>query len=198
MTAPENDSPPPANWIRGAGVVAVAVVVGIVLMPSATRPPIQVASASESTPTSPAGGTTTTAAGATTTTTARTTTTTAAPTVLPGASAIHVLVANGTSISGLAGGVGTYLRTRGFGTLAAANATTRVSATQVYAAAGEQRAATTVVGALGLSAGVVQPSSAVAPVASTAGATVVVIAGPDLARLAPGASTSSASSASTR
>ena len=147
MTEQANDSPRPANWIRGVGVVAVAVVVGIVLMPSATRPPLALSNASQTTPTLtvPPSVTTTTTAGRTPTSAARSTTTTAAPTVLPGASAVHVLVANGTSITGLAGGVASYLRTRGFGTLSAANATTRVSATQIYAAAGQSHAAALVV-----------------------------------------------------
>jgi hypothetical protein len=64
------------------------------------------------------------------------------------------------------------------------NSTMKVTATQVYAAAGQQVAATLVVNALGLPTGDVQPSSAVAPVASTGGATVVVIVGPDLSRFA--------------
>jgi hypothetical protein len=114
---------------------------------------------------------------------ARTTTTTGG--VLAGASAIHVLVANGTSISHLAEGAASYLHGRGFVTLTPTNSTSKVTATQVYAASGQQVAATLVVNALGLPAGAVQPSSAVAPVASTGGATVVVIVGPDLSRLAP-------------
>jgi predicted transcriptional regulator len=102
------------------------------------------------------------------------------------------LTANGTSITGLAGGASTYLRSRGFVTVPVTNATTKVTTTQVYAAAGQQGAATAVVNALGLSSNAIQPASAVAPVASTSGANVVVVVGPDLSRLAPTGSTTSA------
>ena len=161
--ADHGDTVLPAGWLRGVGVVVVAVVIGALLMPSATRAPLGLAA--RSTPT-----------------TAPRTTTTG---VLPGAGAIHVLVANGTSITGLAGGTTAYLKSRGFVTLAGTNATQKVSGTQVYAASGQQVAATVVAGALGIPSNAIQPASAVAPVSSTGGATVVVIAGPDLARFAP-------------
>jgi hypothetical protein len=172
--------PGPSHRLRGVGVVVVAVVIGALLMPSATRPPLHVvtAASSSSTTTTPPRGTTST-------------TTTTLPTVVPGASSIHVLVANATTVPHLAAGVATYLRSRGYVTLTPVNASTHVSATQVFAAAGQQGAAGTVVSVLGLSAAAIQPSSAVAPVASTGGATVVVIVGPDLDRLAPPATTAS-------
>ena len=192
MTIHDPFEPPPTSsrWLRGLLVVVVAVVIGALLLPSATRPPIVPASAQAATstttvPPNPGPSFPPASPGHSTTTTSVAPTTTAVATVVPGASAIHVLVANGTSISGLAGGVSAYLRSRGFGTIAAVNATTKVSATQVYAAAGQQGAATTVVNALGLTSGTIQPTSAVAPVANTSGATAVVIAGPDLARYAP-------------
>ncbi len=182
----------PANWMRGVAVVVVAVVIGVLLMPSATRAPLTLSSTSQTT--------TTTVAGGTTSTTTRTTPTTATtlPAVVPGASSIRVLVANATSITGLAGGVASYLHSRGYVVQPAVNATTKVTATQVYAASGQQAAAGTVAGALGLSAGIIQPPSAVVPVASTGGAAVIVIAGPDLGRLAPGASASTTTGAAAR
>jgi hypothetical protein len=160
----------------------VAVVIGALLMPSATRAPLKVVSASQSTPTTTPTSTTAPKSRSTTTTQA---------TIVPGASSIHVLVVNGTSISGLAGGTATYLRSRGFLTLPAANATTKVTGTQVYAVSGPSSAATTVTNALGLTASTIQPTTAVVPVRSTTGANVVVVTGPDLARLAPGSTTSS-------
>jgi len=166
----------PAGWLRGVAVVAVAAVVGIVFLPSATRAPLHAVTAASSSPP-------TTAARTTTSTT--TTTTTTLPTVVPGAGAIHVLVANGTTITGLAAGVDTYLHSRGYTVIGAVNATAKVSVTRVYAATGEQGAAGTVVSVLGLPASVIQAPQSVAPVASAAGATVVVVAGPDLGRLAP-------------
>ncbi|HUI03004.1 MAG TPA: LytR C-terminal domain-containing protein [Acidimicrobiales bacterium] len=175
--ADHGDTVLPAGWLRGVGVVVVAVVIGALLMPSATRAPLGLAA--RSTPTTTAGPQG--ATGTTSTTAPRTTTTG----VLPGAGAIHVLVANGTSITGLAGGTTAYLKSRGFVTLAGTNATQKVSGTQVYAASGQQVAATVVAGALGIPSNAIQPASAVAPVSSTGGATVVVIAGPDLARFAP-------------
>jgi hypothetical protein len=182
-------SAPPSGVLRGVGVVVVAVVIGALLMPSATRGPLNVTTASQTSPTttppssSSSSSTTTVAHGAATTTTQAT--------IVAGAALIHVLVANGTTITNLAGGTSTYLRSRGFSTLPALDATTKVTGTLVYAGSGDRSAATTVANALGLSSNNIQPVSAVPPVASAAGANVVVIAGPDLARLAPGSTTSS-------
>ena len=69
-----------------------------------------------------------------------------------------------------------------------------MTGTQVYAVSGPSSAATTVTNALGLTSSTVQPTTAVAPVRSTVGANVVVVVGPDLARLAPGSTTSSTGS----
>jgi hypothetical protein len=168
-----SESSAPSGWLRGVGVVAVAVVIGVLLMPSATRAPLLLKTVATSTPTT------------TPPRSASTTTTVTLPSVVPGASAIHVLVANGTTVINLAGGTSTYLRSRGFSTLPALDAKTKVTATQVYPVSGSQSAAETVVEVLGLSSSAVQPTSAAPPVASAAGATVVVIAGTDLARLAP-------------
>jgi len=168
-----SDSSASSGWLRGVGVVAVAVVIGVLLMPSATRAPLQLKTVSTSTPTS------------TPSRNAPTTTTVTLPSVVPGASAIHVLVANGTTVTNLAGGTSTYLRSRGFATLPALDAKTKVTASQVYSVSGPQSAAATVIEVLGLSSSALQPASAVPPVSSAAGANVVVIAGTDLARLAP-------------
>jgi hypothetical protein len=175
--------PAPSGFLRGVGVVVVAVIIGALLMPSGTRAPLHVATASQSSPTTTP----------TTTVPPRSTTTTLA-TIVPGSSSIHVLVVNGTSITDLAGGTATYLRSRGFLTLPATNATTKVTGTQVYAVSGPSSSATTVTNALGLTASTIQPTTAVAPVHSTAGANVVVVTGPDLARLAPGATTTTGAS----
>ena len=177
-------SPAPTGFLRGVGVVVVALIIGALLMPSGTRAPLEVAAASQS------SAPTTTTTSTTTAPRAGTTTTTQA-TIVPGASSIHVLVVNGTSITGLAGGTATYLRSRGFLTLPSTNATTKVTGTQVYAMSGPSSSATTVTNALGLTSSTIQPTTAVAPVHSTAGANVVVVTGPDLARLAPGSTTSS-------
>jgi LytR cell envelope-related transcriptional attenuator len=177
----------PTGWTRGVGVVAVAVVIGALLMPSATRAPLNVTTASQFTPTSTAPTTTVPKAAPTTT----------QATIVAGASLIHVTVANGTTVPNLAGSTSAYLRTRGFTTLPARDATTKVPASLVYAAATEQSAASTVADALGLPASAIQAPSAVPPVSTTGGATVVVIAGPDLARLASAGSPTSSTGAST-
>jgi len=171
----------PSGFLRGGAVLVVGVVLGALLMPSATRAPLNVTAASQSTPTTTSPSTTTTRPRSTTTTQA---------TIVPGASSIHVLVVNGTTITGLAGGTSTYLHSRGFLILPATNATTKVTGTQVYAVSGPSSAATSVTNALGLPASTVQPTTAVPPVHGTAGANVVVVAGPDLARLAPGSTSS--------
>ena len=182
----------PRTSFRGVIVVAVAFVVCIWLLPSATRPPAAVP-ASASTPTTTAGTTTSTttahahAAGTTTTAphsghSATTTTTVPAP------ATIHVLVANGTNTNGVAGAVTTDLGQKGYGTLTAANSLTRVTASQVYPTGGSAAAAQEVAQTLGLPTSSVQAVGAPAPVSSSTGATVVVIAGPDLAaRFGPSA-----------
>jgi hypothetical protein len=176
----DRDFPAPTGFLRGVGVVIVAVVIGVLLLPSGTRAPLGVRTVSASTP--PPASPTTTVPNSTTTTLA---------TIVPGSASIHVLVANGTSITDLAGGTSTYLKSRGFLTLPATNSTTKVTGTQVYAVSGPSSSATTVTEALGLPASTIQPTSAVAPVHSTTGANVVVIAGPDLVRLAPTGTTTS-------
>jgi hypothetical protein len=184
----DREFPAPTGFLRGVGVVIVAVVIGVLLLPSATRAPLGVKTVSASTPPTASPTTTVPRAGSTTTTLA---------TIVPGAASIHVLVANGTSITDLAGGTSTYLRSRGFLTLTATNATTKVTGTQVYVVSGPSSSATSVTEALGLPASTVQPTSAVAPVHSTTGANVVVVAGPDLVRLAPTGSTTSSAGAPT-
>ena len=69
-----------------------------------------------------------------------------------------MLVANGTSITDLAGGTTAYLKSRGFVMLAATNSSQKVSGTQVYAASGQQVAATVVVNALGVPSNAIQPA----------------------------------------
>ena len=168
---------------RGWALVVLAVVVGALLMPSATRTSASATgtAVAAGTPSGGAGATTsTTAAPGTTTTTAHraTTTTTFAPTVSP--SSIKVLVANGTNTNGAAASVSAFLSGKGFVTGKPANALTTVSATQVYAVNGAVADAQEVAQALGLGSSSVEPTSMPAPVSSTGGANVVVIVGPDV------------------
>ncbi len=111
----------------------------------------------------------------TATTVPPTTTTTIPP------SSVAVLVANGTQVNGLAGRTTTTLKSAGWGTLPAVNATAQVSKTMVYYVAGFQQPAAAVASALGLPSDVVAPYASGVPVGTVGSAKVVVVAGPDLA-----------------
>ena len=159
--------------LRGWLLVVVAIVVGAVLLPSATRASLTEAGARQATTTTPgtqAIGTTTLPAASSTTAT----TTAVAP------SSIKVLVANGTNTNGAASTVSSFLSGKGFATLTPVNALTVVHASQVYAVADQLAAARQVVAALGLTDAAIQPSSTPIPVSGVGPAMVVVIVGPDL------------------
>jgi hypothetical protein len=166
-------------------IVVLAVVIGALVMPSATRAPLAVVT------TRVAAGTPRGSSSTTTSLPARSSTTT---TTTPAHAGIHVLVANATSVNGVAGSVTTFLGGKGFATLTAANALVKLTASQIYfTASGSAAAADEVASALSLASTTVKPASAVAPVASAAGASVVVIAGADLAaRFAPASTTTTA------
>lgn len=154
---------------RGLLLVIGAVIVGALLMPSATRTPLKSTAA--------AAVTSGTSASVTPPSTVPTTTVPAsAPT-----SSVKVLVANGTNTNGAAANVASLLSGKGFATLSPVDALTTVSSTQVYAVGGDAAAAEQVARALGLSASAVQPSSTPVPVSNSGGADVVVVVGPDLA-----------------
>ena len=159
--------------LRGWLLVVVAVVVGAVLLPSATRssltgPGAGAAAATTTVPVQSASSTTLPPASSTT----------AAQTVP--ASAIKVLVANGTNTNGAATTVNSFLSGKGFSTLTPVNALTVVHTSQVYAVANQLAAAREVVAALGLTDAAIQPSSTPIPVSSVGPALVVVVVGPDL------------------
>jgi LytR cell envelope-related transcriptional attenuator len=170
---------------RGVLLVAVALVIGVLLLPSATRAPLavgatQTAKTAQTTPVhSPSKK-------------SKTSTSTTAP--APAPSSIHVLVANATQVDGVAGAVTTFLGGKGFATLTAVNATTALSSSQIfYTAAGSVPDADEVASALSLAASTIQGAGATPPVQSAAGASVVVIAGSDLAaRFVPSSSSTTA------
>ncbi|HAM03292.1 MAG TPA: hypothetical protein DCQ30_13865 [Acidimicrobiaceae bacterium] len=162
---------------RGIVLVIAAVIVGAVLLPSATRPPLSsAATAATTTPTSPSSPSSSSGSEAPPSSTSTTST---APVNAP-PSSIKVLVANGTNSNGAAAAVSSFLNGKGFGTLSPVDALTTVSASQVYAVGGATAAARQVATALGLSASAVEPSTQPIPVSSVGNATVVVIVGPDL------------------
>jgi len=94
---------------------------------------------------------------------------------------IKVLVANGTSMSGLAGTVSTTLRGKGYNTLASTNASLKVASTSVYFQPGYQADAVALATVLGLAPSAVMPMPATLPVASVSGVNILVVVGPDLA-----------------
>ncbi|MGH9028418.1 MAG: LytR C-terminal domain-containing protein [Acidimicrobiales bacterium] len=171
---PSEDFGPPerTGLVRGILLAGVAVLLGVLLLPSATRAPLEVVSSRSSSTTQPSSPSTT-APGRSSAT---------PPTTAPAASSIHVLVANGTSVNGVAGSVTTFLGGKGFQTLTATNSQTALSSSEIFfTSAGSTADANEVASALGLPSSVIQAASSPAPVSSTSGAEVVVVAGQDLA-----------------
>lgn len=160
---------------RGAGLLVVAVVLGIALLHAFNKNPYQ-ASSTGSGVARPARGVTTVpspSAGAT----AAPTTSSVRPT-----NTIRVLPANGSGVTGAASRMHDKLINLGYNALAPTNASSANNATTKveYASgfAGEARALAT---ALGLPDSAAVPIGTPAPVANTLGADIVVIVGQDLA-----------------
>jgi hypothetical protein len=162
--------------VLGVLIVVVAVVIGVLLLPSATRLPLAAnASPATTTTVAVAGSAHGHGHGS-----GHSSTTTTSTTVPP--SAIHVLVANATTTNGVAGAVTTFLASKGFATLTATNALVKVTSSEIYTVGGATADTDAVTTVLGLAPTSIEPAAAAgAPVSSTAGANVVVIVGPDLA-----------------
>jgi hypothetical protein len=139
----------------------------------------------------PTTSTSSTAAGSSATTTTRpvhpTTTTTAPPSHVP------VLVANASGVTGAAGAVTTELQTAGWTVLPPVNASARVTTSNVYYVAGQQKAAESVATSLHLPSSAVVAYTTSAPVSSISTAEVLVVVGPDLANPPAGTTTSTVS-----
>jgi hypothetical protein len=114
----------------------------------------------------------------TTTVPAEATTTTTLATKPP--AEVSVRVANASGTSGVASKTRTTLSGKGYTQVAIGDAPSVVTSTQVLYAEGAQGDAAAVAAALGLPATAVQPMPSPPPVALQ-GATVLVLAGPDLA-----------------
>ncbi len=105
-------------------------------------------------------------------------------------SAIRVLVANGTSVTGAATRFTNALRTAGYNVLSPVNSTSPAVSSVVYFEKGDRADAMAVAQFLGVGAGAVQPAPSSLPVQSSMGAMVLVMIGPDLAnQAAPSAAT---------
>jgi hypothetical protein len=154
--------------LRGAGLLAVAVILGIVLLRNGGGDPYSRALR--------------TVASSTPEITVRppTATTITVPVRTPGD--VKVLPANGTTISGA--GLATFnrLKQAGYNVLAASNTTTPATTSNVYFNPGFDREARVVAQLLGLPDSAVQPMPTPPPVGDTRGSDVIVVVGPDLAR----------------
>ena len=156
-------------------LVAIAVLIGVFLLRRNGTPPVTVAVV-------PTTTTTTTTAVSPTTTPAASGPTSSTVAVRTPAN-VKVLVANGSSVAGLATRTSTKLHSAGYDTLASTNATVKALATVVYYAPSFQPEALVVARQLGVQVSAVKPLPAQGqvPVANLNGADVLVVAGPDLA-----------------
>lgn len=172
---PQPKTPPGQGSVaRGAILVAVALVIGVLLLRDDDSATTQVAvgsdTAGEIDDTEPEDGGEEDAD-------ATTTTTTEAPRP---AAEVKVLVANGSGVNGAAGGTTDALEALGYVTGTPANAE-RVPTTVVYFTTGFEAEATALAEAIGAAEDAVTPMPAVAPVDDLQLANVLVHLGPDLA-----------------
>jgi len=156
---------------RGAAVLVVAVIIGILLLNKVDDPPARRVATGD-------GGSGT----------AETTTTVAesVPTTVPvrPPAEVKVLSANGTKVNGAAGKTRDALKALGYNVLSPIETKKPVEASVVYFTPGFDREAQTVAQALKLPPTSVQPLPAVAalPVSDLRGANVVAVVGPELAK----------------
>lgn len=163
MSARRSD--PVASPARGAILVAIAVVVGLVLIRSGLDTSEIASSTGDS------GGRSTTTAGETTSTTAAAR--------QPGD--VTVIVANASGIDGAASRLTTTLKGKGYNAVEPTNASANVSTTTVHFVAGYEAEAKAVAAAFGAPASAATPMPSPAPISNLAGAQVLVLLGPDLA-----------------
>lgn len=165
---------------RGILLLAVAFLIGIVLLQKVDAPARddQVSAGSDDTEET------------TTTTTVEpiVTTTTAA---LRQPKDVRVLTANGTSIKGAGGRIKDKLLAAGYNALAATDTKTPASASAVYFTPGFEREAAVIAQIVGLAPATVQAMPNPAPVADLKAANVLVVVGPEIAQAAPAGSTTS-------
>jgi hypothetical protein len=155
---------------RGAGLLLVAVVLGILLLRSGGGDPYSRSVQTGSLP-SPA------------LTSLPTATTVTVPVRSP--ADVKMLPVNGTTTANAAGATGAKLKAAGYNVLAATNTTRQATASNVFYEAGYEREARVAAQLLGLPDTAVQPMPTPPPVADTRGANLIVVVGPDLARATP-------------
>src|SRR3954468_1070204 len=156
---------------RGVVLLVIALGLGILLLQSTDRSPTLTTTQAATPTTVPP----TTAPPAPTTTT------------LPPAhdpKTVKVLAANGSTVNGLALKTKDKVAAAGYDALSPVTATQKVTATQIWYAAGYQPDALAIAALLGLPPTAVAPIPAKVPVPGGTTAHVVVLAGPDLSALA--------------
>ena len=168
---------------RGAVLLAVAVILGVVLLNAADDPPPDRVSAD---PTEEEGE-----SGTTSTTLPPTTLATVPP---RSPQEVKVLPTNGTAVKGVAGKARDTLQAAGYNVLAPTDATKATSSNVFFTSAEYEREAQAVASALGLPATAVTayPTSPPLPVTDPKGANVVVVVGPELAQQLSGTTTTTA------
>jgi hypothetical protein len=101
---------------------------------------------------------------------------------------VKVLVANGSTVNGLAGRLSARLHNQGYDTVGTGNATQAAMTSKVYYQTGFATEATTVAELLKLPPSAAQPMPSPPPVKDLGAANIVVDAGPDLASGSSGSS----------
>jgi hypothetical protein len=167
---------------KALALVAVAVLIGVLLLHRNGPGSVNVAVTRQPTTTAKSPSATRPSTGGATTLPSATTT---LPTRAP--QDVKVLVANGTSVAKQAARYSDKLHSLGYDTLATTDTTVKVPASVVYFVAGFQQDAVVLAAHLGLAATTVQPMPAAGhiPVTNLNGANILLAVGPDLAN-APG------------
>ena len=198
---PHTGSSGSLSVVRAVAVLILFVVAVAVLVSVGTRPSVSSTPTTTTTPTTApvAGSTTTTTAAAaagapasstTTTTTAHHTTTTraghkgstkATTTTTAPHSATTVVVANATTVNGLAAHFSTVIGAGGWTMQTPLDASTSEATSAVYYAPGQQEQAASIATTIGVKPAQVLPISAATPLSSTTGIDVAVVIGSDLA-----------------
>ncbi len=164
---PPQPQPQQSSAIKGAILVAVAVVIGLVLLRDDGASTGQLAVGAADDPAVDTGDTTTTAP-----------TTTTSPARAP--AEVKVLVANGSSVNGAAGSQTTELEALGYVTASPTNAE-RVQQSVVYFTEGYQAEAEALAESIGLAPESTAALPTPAPVGDMQQSNLLLVVGPDLA-----------------
>lgn len=170
--AQRRSNEPTVNPARGAALVVVAVLLGLVLLRNGldTSEVVTASKPDKSGATTKGDG-----GGASTTTTV----------ALRSPDKVTVIVLNGTSVGGAAGKYSTAIGSAGYQMLVAGDAATKIPATQVFFAPGFEREAAAVAAVAGAPATLTPAALPTPPPGEIGAANVVVVIGTDLANVTP-------------